>query len=149
MYVVVTVGDTLVEPVVLGVTDPMPLSMLVLSAPDELHESRELSLVMIPDGSADMSTVGRPPISTVTLSVADPYSFSAVIVYVVVTTGYTAVLPFKATEPIPWFIITLSAEIEFHESVAEEPADIVVSSAEMLTAGSTFTLTVALSVLDP
>jgi hypothetical protein len=47
----------------------------------------------------------------------------------VVTLGITALLPVKATLPIPWSILTLLAPDTFHLSVEDPPEEIVDGSA--------------------
>jgi len=150
VYVVVTAGFTSVDP--LKATDPTPLSMLALSAPEVIHESvDELPVAIIAGPAVKTSIIGTSPTTTVTLSFEEREVavFVAVIVYVVVTVGFTSVDPLWATEPIPWSMLTLSAPVELHESVDISPEVIFDGLAEMLTIGKLFTVMVALSVAVP
>ena len=123
--------------------------MDTLSAPLEVHVNVLAPPCVMGFGSAEMLTVGSSLTVTVTLSVLDPYVFVAVIVYVVVTLGVTLVDPFTSTGPIPWSMLTLSAAVEVHVRVDVDPALIAEGSAEILTVGSVFTVTVTLLVTDP
>ena len=53
------------------------------------------------------------------------------------------------TSPMPWLRLRLSASVELHDRIAEEPSHMVVASALMLTVGSMFTVTVTVALRDP
>jgi len=99
VYVVVVVGDTTVDP--FKATAPIPWSISTLSVRKVVHVSVDDSPEEILLGSAVMLTTGRLFTVTVTVVVVEPYALLAVIVYAVVTTGSTLVLPLAATAPIP------------------------------------------------
>ena len=99
VYVVVTLGVTPVDP--FTATDPIPWSMLTLSAAVEVHVRVDVDPALIAEGSAVILTVGSVFTVTVTLLVTDPNVFVAVTVYVVVALGVTLVVPLSATDPIP------------------------------------------------
>jgi len=99
VYVVVIVGFTGWLP--LRATEPIPLSMLTLSAPVELQERVDDSPEAMFVGLAEILTMGKLFTVMVTLSVAVPAGPSAVMVYVVVTAGDTDRELFGSTDPIP------------------------------------------------
>jgi len=86
---------------------------------------------------------------TVTLAVLYPAAFVAVIVYVVVTVGFTVRLPITSTVPTPWSMLAPVAFAVPQLNVAESPAVIVPGCAWMLTAGTFPTVTVTLAVVVP
>jgi hypothetical protein len=147
IYVVVKLGDTLVNP--FSATEPIPWLRLTESAPVEVQVNVEEDPTMIVTGSTVILTTGRLFTVMVTLSVAVPLVFVAVIVYVVVNVGVTPVEPLSVTAPIPWSMLQLSALTEVQVSVAVPPSVMVSGTAEISTLGSCPTVIVTLSVTDP
>jgi len=72
-----------------------------------------------------------------------------VIVYVVVTAGFTSVDPLKATDPIPLSMLALSAPLVLQLSTEVNPTPIDKGSAVILQVGRVFTVMVILSDTDP
>ena len=99
IYSVVTTGDTLSEPAV--ATEPIPWSMLTVFALVDVQVSVDEPPAVITSGDADIFTMGSWVTVTVTLAVLVPYALIAVMVYVVVRSGDTTVVPLAATVPIP------------------------------------------------
>ena len=69
---VVITGDTLCKPLVFGVTEMMPWSMLAVSALAEVHERVEDDPSMMVAGDAEILTMGYSPTSTVTAASREP-----------------------------------------------------------------------------
>jgi hypothetical protein len=113
----VEAGVTLCDP--FAPTDPMPWSMLTVSAFEDVQVSVEELPAAMACGSAEMLTVGSPFTVTTTLLVAVPPEPFTVIVYVVVTAGLTIVDPFTSTVPIPLSILAVSAPVDVQESVVD------------------------------
>jgi len=123
--------------------------MLTDVAFEELQESVELAAEAMLFGLADMLTFGSWCTVMATLSSAVPPEPVTVMVYVVVTAGETVVEPFTATLPMPWSMLAEAASVEVQVSVADAPSVISVESADMVTVGTGYTVTVTLSVAEP
>ena len=116
-----TVGETLVvPPVAAAVTVPMPWSILALVAPIVVQISAEEALNPFNMGGVALKVMAGAAL-TVAVMVLTPPAPTAVSVYVVVETGVTVVDPLEVTKPIPGIILTLSAPVVFHVSVAGLP----------------------------
>jgi len=90
VYVVVTTGFTVVLPISVGLTSPIPWSMLSPVAP-VTSQDRVVDCPSLIDAGAAANpvTTGFVFTVTVTLAVFVPAAFVAVTVYVVVTAGIT------------------------------------------------------------
>ena len=140
---------TLCDP--LAPTVPIPWLMVRVSAPPELHVRMADEPAQISVKSAEILTVGRLFTVTVTFAVRVPKVLIAVIVYVVVTAGFTSCVPgvFSVTAPTPPSILTESALEDVHESVEDSPSVMVSGNAAILVCGKLFTEIVTLTVSDP
>ena len=97
---VVTVGETKVVP--LTATVPTPLLTLTSVAPVVAQFKVVDAPAIMGFGVAMKELItGRVFTFTVTLSVRDPYALTAVMVYVVVTTGDTVYEVMPVTSPTP------------------------------------------------
>ena len=149
VYVVVTLGVTADDPSTKTV--PTPWSMLAESASVVVQLNvDDVPSVIVARLAVKESITGILFTVTVAVAVLSPLILVAVSVYVVVTEGVTVVEPSTATVPSPWSMLAESASVVAQERVDESPSVIVVGDAvkESIT-GSVFTVTVALSVLDP
>jgi len=129
VYVVVAVGETEVEPLATGVTEPTPLSMEKEAAFEVVQESVAEPPFWMDGGLAESEHVGAAGgggVVTVTVVVqctvlpSDPV---AVPVYVVVTAGETVTEPPDAgeTEPTPLLMEKDAAFFTDQVSVVESP----------------------------
>ncbi len=149
VYTVVSVGETDFNPPPIGVTDPMPLSIVNVVACVVLQVSVEVFPFFISLGDAESVHVGfsggggggGKPHSTLMmiLHVAVPPGPVTVALYVVVSVGETTFEPpaTGVTEPMPLSIEIDDALSVVHESVEEPPnVVIVVGDAESTQLGS-------------
>ena len=104
---------------------------------------------MIASGSADRLTVGSALTVTIAVSDRSPYAFEAVMVYVVVTTGDTTNKVVPVTSMGPGSRISVSAPVEVHTKLADSPSAIAAGTAEILTVGRLFTVTVTPALTSP
>jgi len=133
-YVVVTTGDTVVEP--LGSTTPRQGSTTHEVACDEDHVKIAVCPTSTLSGSALIVTVGTGWTRVmVTTAVATPPEPEAEMTYVVVSTGATEIVPLAATEPIPGSIATVSACVEVQERIVAWPESTLVDPAVNVTVG--------------
>lgn len=147
VYVVVTIGDTEIEP--LDATSPMPLSILMVSASVELQVNVLDSPVITDCGSATRLTVGGGTTVTITCAVFVPPLPVAVIVYVVVAEGVTSKEPLTETVPIPLSMETMSVceLVQLNNDVP--PGEICWGTALKSMAGAGKTLTVVCPLIVP
>jgi hypothetical protein len=124
--------------------------MVAVVALVEVQESVVEALAIMVCGLAPSVTVGGGTTVRVALALAVPPGPVAVIMKVVVCTGDMIKEPLADTVPVPGWMVTVSAKVEIHVSVAEAPWRIVSGLTDRLTVGvGIVTLTVALPVAVP
>ena len=134
VYVVVSAGDTEIEP--LGSTVPISGSIVHDAASVDVHSKVALSPCTMVDGVDVMSTVGGGSVTvTVTSAPAVPPGPVATMLYWVVAVGETSISPFRSTTPISGSMTHDSACSELQLNSADWPVTMVSGAALNATVG--------------